>query len=39
MNSLPEEDRPPVFRRWSSWYAVVLGLLILQIVAFYLITA
>jgi hypothetical protein len=32
------EDRPPVFRRWSAWYAIVLGLLVLQIVAYYLIT-
>jgi hypothetical protein len=37
--TLPEEDRPPLFRRWSAWYAIVLGLLIAQIIAYYLITA
>jgi hypothetical protein len=38
MNSLPDEDRPPVFKSWSAWYAIVVALLIAQIIAFYMIT-
>jgi hypothetical protein len=34
----PDYDRPPVFRRWSSWYAIVLGLLVVQIIIYYVIT-
>jgi hypothetical protein len=34
----PDNDRPPVFRQWSAWYAIVLGLLVVQIIAYYLIT-
>jgi len=39
MNSIQDEDRPPLFKRWSAWYAIVLALLVAQIIGFYLITS
>ena len=32
------ENRPPLFKRWRSWYVLVLGVLALLILLFYLFT-
>jgi len=32
------EDKPPLFKSWSSWYFVVIGFLIAQIVFFAMFT-
>ena len=32
------EEKPPVFSHWRSWYAVVVLLLILQIILFAIFT-
>ncbi|MGZ8538462.1 MAG: hypothetical protein ACXWV9_09390 [Flavisolibacter sp.] len=32
------EDKPPLFKKWTYWYAVVLGFLIILIILFYLFT-
>lgn len=31
-------EKPPVFRRWSSWYWLVLIVMIVQLVIYFLIT-
>jgi hypothetical protein len=33
-----EEEKPPVFAKWSYWYGLVIGFLLLQIILFYLFT-
>lgn len=33
------EEAPPVFSKWSGWYALVLGELLALIIIFSLITA
>src|SRR5690606_22052881 len=35
----PEEGRPPVFKSWNTWYWLVLGLFILQVIIYYFITS
>jgi hypothetical protein len=37
MEQLPEE-RPPVFKTWTAWYALVIGFLFLLIICFYFFT-
>jgi glucose uptake protein GlcU len=32
------EDKVPVFKKWSHWYALVIGFLALLIILFYLFT-
>ena len=32
------ENKPPLFKNWTSWYAVVLGFLILLIILIYFFT-
>jgi len=32
------EDKPPLFKSWTSWYYLVVGFLILQIVLFAMFT-
>lgn len=32
------DERPPVFKRWRTWYALVLGALIIQIIIYLVIT-
>lgn len=39
MNEAPTEDnRPPVFRRWSGWYWLVILVLVAQIIIYTLIS-
>ncbi|MDP4151024.1 MAG: hypothetical protein Q8927_04565 [Bacteroidota bacterium] len=33
-----QDERPPLFRNWRIWYALVIGFLILLIVFFYFFT-
>jgi hypothetical protein len=33
-----EEEKPPVFGKWSSWYWLVMSLLLLEVILFFLIT-
>jgi hypothetical protein len=33
-----EEEKPPVFRKWSTWYWLLLGALVIQVIIYYLIT-
>jgi hypothetical protein len=32
------EERPPIFRKWQSWYWLVFAVLVLEIIFFYLIS-
>ena len=32
------EEKPPIFPRWSYWYAIVIFLLLAEIIFFYLIS-
>jgi hypothetical protein len=32
------DERPPVFKQWRTWYALVLGALIIQIIIYLVIT-
>lgn len=34
-----DEDRPPVFKSWKTWYRLVLGIFIVQVIIFYLLTS
>lgn len=34
----PQEEKPPVFHRWSTWYWLVMIVLALQIVVYLFIT-
>lgn len=31
-------EKPPVFKRWSGWYWLVMSFLLVQIVIYFLIT-
>jgi hypothetical protein len=33
-----DDDKIPLFKKWSSWYALVIGFLVLLIIFFYLFT-
>jgi hypothetical protein len=33
-----DEDKPPLFKRWTSWYYLVIGFLIFQILLFAMFT-
>jgi len=33
-----EDEKPPFFKKWSSWYFLVLGNLALMVIIFYLFT-
>jgi hypothetical protein len=33
-----EQEKVPVFKKWSHWYMLVIGFLILLIILFYLFT-
>jgi len=35
----PDEGKPPVFKSWNSWYRLVLGFFILQVIVFYFLTS
>jgi len=37
MEPTPEE-RPPIFKSWKTWYALVIGFLFFLIACFYLFT-
>ena len=32
------DDKVPLFRSWNTWYAVVIGVLVVLIILFYLLT-
>ncbi|WP_262899472.1 hypothetical protein [Chryseosolibacter histidini] len=32
------EDKPPVFASWRSWYTLVLGVLVIQMLLYYWLT-
>jgi len=36
---MTDQDRPPVFKTWIGWYALVLGFLLLEIIIFLILTA
>ncbi len=36
MKNISENDRPPVFKRWRTWYILLLGTLAFLISLFYL---
>jgi len=35
---MAEENKPPVFKKWSGWYLLVIAVLIVQIIVYSLIT-
>jgi len=38
MTEETQEEEVPLFRRWSSWYVLIIGFLILLILFFYFLT-
>ena len=38
MNEDQQENKSPLFPKWSYWYALVIGFLLLLIVLFYFLT-
>jgi hypothetical protein len=35
---MEQNEKPPVFPSWRGWYTLVLGVLLVQIILYYLIT-
>ncbi len=33
-----EEEKPPVFQKWSAWYWLVMCMLVVEVILFYVIT-
>ncbi|MEY4929408.1 MAG: hypothetical protein RI909_132 [Bacteroidota bacterium] len=33
-----DEQKPPLFKNWSSWYWIVLGVMLVQVVIFFWLT-
>lgn len=33
-----QNEKPPLFKSWTSWYALVIGALILQVIVYLFIT-
>lgn len=38
MEDNTEDEHPPLFARWRSWYWLVLAVLAIQIICYYLLT-
>jgi uncharacterized integral membrane protein len=38
MDTQDQEEQAPVFKKWSTWYALVIGFLLLMILFFYFLT-
>jgi len=32
------EEKPPIFKTWNSWYTIVLGAMIIQVLIYLFIT-
>ncbi|WHZ08654.1 MAG: hypothetical protein OJF59_002408 [Cytophagales bacterium] len=32
------DDKPPLFNSWKTWYQLVMGALIIQVIIYFLIT-
>jgi hypothetical protein len=35
---MESNEQPPVFRRWNTWYTLVVAFLVLQVILYYLVT-
>ncbi len=35
---MTDEHKPPLFKNWSTWYWIVLGVMLTQVVLFTLLT-
>jgi len=31
---MTDEQKPPLFKNWSSWYWIVLGVMLMQVILF-----
>jgi len=31
-------EKPPVFQSWKTWYTIVLGALVIQVIIYFIIT-
>lgn len=38
MDTEEQEERPPLFKKWGTWYMLVIGCLVLLILFFYFLT-
>ncbi len=32
------EEKPPLFESWNTWYKIVLGTMLIQVIIYFLIT-
>jgi hypothetical protein len=32
------EDKPPLFQSWMTWYKLILAVMLIQVIAYFLIT-
>lgn len=32
------EEKPPLFQTWNAWYRLILGVMLAQVIIYYLIT-
>lgn len=35
---MEEQETPPVFKNWSTWYLLVMAFMLVQLVAYFLLT-
>ena len=35
---MEQEEKPPLFKKWSHWYGLLLAALVLQVLIYYSIT-
>jgi len=34
MSTAPDQENPPIFKKWSHWYWLLLAFLVVQIIVF-----
>ena len=35
---MSDADKPPVFKSWTGWYALILAVLVVQVIIYYVLT-
>jgi hypothetical protein len=35
---MSESEKPPVFKSWNGWYILILSVMLLQIIAYHILT-
>jgi hypothetical protein len=35
---MSEQERPPIFKNWNSWYWIVIAVMLIQVISYTVIT-